>query len=163
MTNQAGNQFPKRNDPFCGLCMASMLTQRSALRKTRMCLDWESEQETIEHSTFFTACSWRASTEPFLEDRYRPWPLEVIKRLLFSLSSTACWCPDILGWCWPALRGDLASRRRCGPGRCSTVWPATSSGSSRAPYWLWPSSPWSWRGWRRIGSRSLPTCWGKHR
>ncbi|KAK7925802.1 hypothetical protein WMY93_008112 [Mugilogobius chulae] len=34
---------------------------------------------------------------------------------------------------------------RCGPGRRSTVWPATSSGSSKAPRWLWPSSLWSWK------------------
>ncbi len=127
------NQVPKTKRSF-GL----MLTQRPALNVSGL---------GIRARDYWTR-SWRASTEPVL------W---------FSLSSTACWCPDTLGWCWPALRRALASRRRCGPGRCSTVWPATSSGSSRAPCWLWPSSPWSWRGWRLIGSLSLPTCWGKHR
>ncbi len=39
------NQVPKTKRSF-GL----MLTQRPALRSNRMCLDWESERETIEHA-----------------------------------------------------------------------------------------------------------------
>lgn len=60
-------------------------------------------------------------------------------------------------------RRRQASRRCCGPGRCSTVWPATNSGSSKAPHWPWPSSLWSWKCWFLTGSRSSQICWKKHK
>lgn len=60
-------------------------------------------------------------------------------------------------------RRRRASRRCCGPGRCSTVWPATNSGSSKAPHWPWPSSLWSWRCSFLTGSRSSQICWKKHK
>lgn len=97
-----------------------------------------------------------------------PFSSPAIPTWLRPLVSVPAWTPGRLPvqslWS-PGIRRrpPQASRRRCGPGRCSTVWPATSSGSSRAPRWPWPSSLWSWRRSLRTGSLSSPTYWKKLR